>query len=48
MERSPSWEANRFAASQEIAQILWNPKVHYRIYKVLAACLYPKPDQPSP
>jgi len=32
MEQSPSWEANRFSASQEFPHILWIPKVHYRVY----------------
>jgi hypothetical protein len=35
MLQSPSWEANRFAASQEIPLILWNPNVNYHIQKCL-------------
>ena len=32
MVQSPSWEANWFAASQEIPRISRNPKVHYRTH----------------
>jgi hypothetical protein len=38
MEQSPSWEANRFAASQVNTHILWNPKFLYLIHK------FPPPD----
>ena len=31
--QSPSWEANWFAATQEIPRISRNPKVHYRTHK---------------
>jgi len=33
MQRSPSWEGNRFWASQEVPRILWKLKFHFRIHK---------------
>ena len=32
MEQSPSWEANRFSANQDIPRILLKPKVHHRLH----------------
>jgi hypothetical protein len=34
MEQGPSWEANWFAASQEIPRVLWNPKVPHRLLHI--------------
>ena len=46
MVQSPSWEANRFAASQEIPRISRNPKVHYCTHKRLP--LVSNLGQPNP
>jgi hypothetical protein len=46
MEQSPSLEANRFSASQEIPRILWNSKVYYLIHT--CPPLVPVPSQLDP
>ena len=46
MVQSPSWEANWFAASQEIPRISRNPKVHYRTHKRSPPVSIP--GQPNP
>jgi hypothetical protein len=34
MEQCPTRDTNSSLASQEIRHILWDPKVHYHVYKI--------------
>jgi hypothetical protein len=47
MERSPSWEANQCAVSQEIPRIM-EPEGSLPHSQVPATCLYPEPAQSNP
>jgi hypothetical protein len=40
MELSLSWEADSHAATQELLNILWNPKIHYCVHRALHWSLY--------
>ena len=46
--QSPSWEANWFAASQEIPRILMEPEGSLPHSQASATCPYPGPAQSSP
>ena len=48
MVQSPSWEANWFAASQEIPPHFMEPEGSLPHSKASATCPYPGPAQSSP
>ena len=48
MVQSPSWEANWFAASQEIPRIFMEPEGSLPHWQASATCPYPGPAQSSP
>jgi hypothetical protein len=48
MEHSPSWEANRFGASQEIPPDSMEPEGSLPHSQVPANCIYPEPAENNP
>jgi hypothetical protein len=48
VEQSPSWEANQFAASQEIPRIFMEPEGSLPYSQVPATCPYPEATPSSP
>ena len=48
MQQSPSWAANRFAASQEFPPHFTEPEGSLPHSQASATCLYPGPAQSSP
>jgi hypothetical protein len=48
MELSHSWEVASCATTQELPNVLWNPKVYYGVKKDPSTGLYPESDQFSP
>ena len=48
MEQTPSGEADRFLASQEIRRILWNPEGSLPDSQVPATYPYPESARSSP
>ena len=48
MVQSPSWEANWFAASQEIPRIFMEPEGSLPHSQASATCPYPEPPLSTP
>jgi len=48
MERSPSWEANRFSASQKIPRIFMETEGSLPLLQQPTTCSYPEPARSSP